>query len=192
MKLYFATGNQKKCDEVKSNMPNWIELKCQKINLPEKQTLDLVEISYQKALVAFNKLKKPVIVDDTGFYLEAYNNFPWPLAKYVMEGIGYKGFKRLVEWVSPKAKFVAVISYMDSNLLEPVSFIWEMPGELDFSDMDKEIDPKVKKYFPYNLIFRPRGSKKLYRRFDEEQTKAISHRAKAIKKLLTWLHQKKV
>jgi len=76
MKLYFATGNQKKCEEVRSNMPDWIELECKSIDLPEKQTLDLIEISRQKALVAFHKLKKPVIVDDTGFYLEAYNHFP--------------------------------------------------------------------------------------------------------------------
>ena len=65
MKLYFATGNQKKCEEVRSNMPDWIEFECKSIDLPEKQTLDLIEISRQKALVAFHKLKKPVIVDDT-------------------------------------------------------------------------------------------------------------------------------
>jgi len=109
----------------------------------------------------------------------------------VMEGIGYEGFKKLVEGVSPKAKFIAVISYMDSNLDEPVSFVGELPGELDFSNVSQDIDPKIKKYFPYNLIFRPQGSDKLYWQFDEAQTRAVSHRAKAVRKFLEWLEKNK-
>ena len=42
----------------------------------------------EKAQYAFDHLLTPLIVDDTGFFIDALNGFPGPYAAYVLNSIG--------------------------------------------------------------------------------------------------------
>jgi inosine/xanthosine triphosphate pyrophosphatase family protein len=55
------------------------------MDIPELDSQDLIAISQDKAKKAFEKLKKPLIVDDSGIYFDEYPGFPGPLAKRVFK-----------------------------------------------------------------------------------------------------------
>ena len=42
-----------------------------------------LRVALEKAKIAYQIAKCPILVDDEGLYLEQYNNFPGPLTKYV-------------------------------------------------------------------------------------------------------------
>ena len=62
MELYFVTGNKRKIREFEEILG--IKLKHADIELDELQETDSEKVSEHKARQAFDKLKKPVIVND--------------------------------------------------------------------------------------------------------------------------------
>ncbi|KKT29853.1 MAG: hypothetical protein UW16_C0022G0013, partial [Microgenomates group bacterium GW2011_GWC1_44_10] len=97
-KLIFATGNQAKLlDASKALSYLGIEIVGQKIDTEEIQSLDQEEIVTKKAKKAFEMVKSPLFVDDTGFYLDSYPQFPGTLTKHVNKTLGIQGLSRLYE-----------------------------------------------------------------------------------------------
>jgi XTP/dITP diphosphohydrolase len=94
------------------------------LDLPEIQTNLLTVISFDKCLQAYNQLGRPVVVDDTGIFFEAFNEFPGALSKFLYQGVGMKGMKGMFTEVENKhAHFQTVLTYMDETLSEPMQFI---------------------------------------------------------------------
>ena len=54
-----------------------------KLDIPEIQTLNQKEVAIDKARKAYEILKQPLIVDDSGFFVNKYNNFPGVLTKFI-------------------------------------------------------------------------------------------------------------
>ena len=52
-----------------------------KLHIIEPDYDSLEEVAQAKAEQAFEQLKKPVIVEDTGVFFEAYSNFSGQIAK---------------------------------------------------------------------------------------------------------------
>lgn len=78
--------------------------------------MDIEEISREKARVAFEKLQKPLIVHDAGFYIDALKGFPGPYIKHVGDTIGAEGLVKLMEGVADRrAHFKSTISYVDEK-----------------------------------------------------------------------------
>ncbi|OGB84113.1 hypothetical protein A3F66_02865 [candidate division TM6 bacterium RIFCSPHIGHO2_12_FULL_32_22] len=73
--IYYATGNPVKFEEVKLYLdmhhPD-IELKQFKEDIVEPQSDNQEEIAIFKAKQAWDKLKKPVLVDDSGIFIHKY------------------------------------------------------------------------------------------------------------------------
>lgn len=61
----------------------------------EPQTLDEPKVITYKALEAWKIFRRPLIVDDAGFYLEEYECFPGPLAKPTVISLGWEGMLKL-------------------------------------------------------------------------------------------------
>lgn len=97
--IYYATSNSVKFKEAedffKKNLPNIKLLQCTK-DFDEIQTMDQKAIALDKALQAWNFLKKPVLVDDAGIYFDKYNEFPGTLTKFIYKGIGLAGIFKLI------------------------------------------------------------------------------------------------
>lgn len=178
MKITFVTGNDGKFEQVnrwvKELNPN-IELEQAKLDIPEYQSLDIKYIASNKASKAWELLNKPLIVDDLGIYLEKFNNFPGPLAKFVYQGIGLEGFWQLAK-DNPYGYFYSCFVYVDKNEIYQ-SFEGKFSG--------KFIEPKqevLDKDFPYTYIFIPEGSKKTLADIrGTEEEKKFNHRFKAVK-----------
>jgi XTP/dITP diphosphohydrolase len=47
--------------------------------------MDILEIVKKKAEDAYYALGKPVMVEDTGFFIEAHQGFPGPFIKYIVD-----------------------------------------------------------------------------------------------------------
>lgn len=110
--LYYATGSTAKYEMVKGYLePKGIRITQIDLDLPEEQSLDLASVAVTKAKLAWERLGKPVIIDDVGFYLDQYNNFPGPLVRFVYEGLGISGLYKLYEQ-GDAAHFMIYIIYI--------------------------------------------------------------------------------
>jgi len=179
--ISFVTSNAGKFQEIaqyfKELCPS-ITIEQVKMDIPEIQSLDVEEIAVHKAKYAWQILKRPLIIDDGGIYLEQYNNFPGPLAKYVFQGIGFEGFWRLAE-NDPRVYFLCKIVYIDGpesykivegvlkgNTIKPVN----VPKNLDL---------------PFTEIFVPLGFDQVFSIIKKTpEGKKINHRYNAIRSLI--------
>ena len=73
----------------------------------------------KKAQDAFSKLKKPVIIEDDGLFINSLDGFPGPYSSYVFKTIGNKGILNLLK-NNRKAKFVSIITYCDKKNYNPL------------------------------------------------------------------------
>ena len=181
MEIGFITGNPKKFSEIASNISPKVQLIQIKIDLIEPQTLSLSEISAHKAIQAFAIANKPVIVEDSGAFFDAYNEFPWAFTKFIFSQLGIQWLKKLLDGVNT-GKFVTILSYMDETLAEPLQFIGEISGKFAFDHIKWEIDS----HFPYNHIFYPEDSSVPAIDIYEQWTKD-NHRQRAVGKFNEWI-----
>lgn len=168
--LYFATSNQNKFKEVKDLLPDLLQLK---MSLPEIQSMDLLEIAKYKLQMAFAKSGEPVIVDDTGLYLECLNGFPGPMIKYLLETNQANGIYNIVKlYGCNNAIAKTVVGYIDANQIQ--FFEGYVEGKI--------VEPIVDKGFGWDSIFVPNGQLQTYAQMGLNNKNLISHRFKAIEK----------
>ncbi|MDD1718556.1 MAG: RdgB/HAM1 family non-canonical purine NTP pyrophosphatase [Methanoregulaceae archaeon] len=176
MRLAIVTGNRHKADEIAAFFAGILETEHVGMDCPEYRDDDVGEITRQKAIFAFNTLRRPLIVDDTGFSVEALKGFPGPYAAYVQRTIGNEGILRLLSGVdNRRAFFETAIGYADDRGVR--IFRGRIDGFIG--------GPRGDNGFGYDPIFET-GGKTL-----AEMTLAdkchISHRARALESLLEWL-----
>ncbi len=184
MKLFLATTNKHKAEEISKLMPKEkVLVKTVKIKLIEPDFESLEEIASYKAKQAYKKTKKPVIAEDTGVYFEGYRNFPGPYAKRIFESIGFKGLTTLIKIAkTKKAYFKTTIAYCDGKTTKTFS------GKLEGTLLEKPRSIK-KDRLPYEKIFLPKRQNKALVDLSIEEKNKISHRAKAVRELLKWLEK---
>jgi XTP/dITP diphosphohydrolase len=159
--LFFASSNIHKFQEAKLILDDFgINLGFYKCDLEEIQSDSLQEIAKHKAIQAFQKCKKPILVEDDGLFIESLNGFPGPYSSYVFKTIGNKGILKLLKQ-NRKAKFVSIISFYDYKNYESFGIGWG-----------------------YDPIFIPSKSKETFAQLKNKNK--ISHRFKALKKFSNW------
>lgn len=120
--LKFVTTNAGKFKSAQKYLADrGIVVKQLALELPELRTDDIQQIATQKALFAFREIQQPVIVHDTGFYIEALNGFPGFCIGYTLQKIGIDGLTKLISKPST-AKFVSILAYMDGTTPSPILF----------------------------------------------------------------------
>jgi len=149
-KLIFATGSQTKLlDAQKALQPLGIEVSGQKIEFDEKQSLDQAEIVKHKARQAYTAVRLPLFVDDTGFYIDSYSDFPGTLTKHINKTLGLPGIIKLFE-EGQTAYFKTLICLIDNN--REIVAEGKLAGRLT-----KKISAKFNPETPLNSIFIPDG-----------------------------------
>ncbi|MBU1849668.1 MAG: non-canonical purine NTP pyrophosphatase, partial [Nanoarchaeota archaeon] len=151
-----------------------------KIQLSEPKTLSQYEVVKSKALQAYEKLKKPVIVDDTGIYFEEYKDFPGTHTKYLFKTIGFKGLQKLLFKAKKNAYFKTLICYKDKSTTKIFSGVWK---GIITTNISSSFNPD----WQYNSIFIPEGFKKTLSEISVDERIKHSHRRKALQKLMSWL-----
>lgn len=178
----FATSNKFKVDEANSVGKKFgIKFVQLKINYPEIRDENVENVAKAGAKFVFEKIKKPVIVEDTGLYIKALNGFPGAYSKFVFQKIGNKGILKLLEGEkNRKAEFVSSVGYFDGKELRIFTGISK--GKI------LEIE-KGAAGFGYDPIFLPDGYEKTFAQ-DYELKKKISHRKIAFEKFCKWVSKK--
>lgn len=185
MKLTFVTTNKHKVVEAQKVMDKYsVELEQLAVDYEENHDASIEIIARDAAKLLAEKLHKPVIVEDTGIFFEAYSNFPGALPKFVFNSLGYKGIFKLLNGENKNAYFKSVIGYCEPGK-DPVIFEGFMHGKI----IDKIIN-KDKDCLPYERIFVPKAYNKTTSEMTTEEKNAISHRGNAFRKLGEFLVRK--
>ncbi len=89
-KVLFATTNEGKIRKAREILEMIVEPV--KLETDEIQTLDPIECAKKKGLSAFNKVKKPIIVEDTSLFIDSLNGLPGVFIDYFMDSLGNEGY----------------------------------------------------------------------------------------------------
>jgi dITPase (EC 3.6.1.-) len=177
--LYIVTTNEGKFREARELLAAYgIELGQIRDEKLEVQDDDVELIARVAAEEAFRKHGVPLIVDDTGLYVEALNGFPGPYSSYVLSKVGLRGFLKLMEGVeNRRACFRTAVAFADGTGV--YTFTGETCGRIAES-------PRGSGGFGYDPVFVPEGQTRTYAEMGLEEKNAISHRGKALRAFASW------
>jgi XTP/dITP diphosphohydrolase len=111
-----VTGNPHKAEEMAAFLAGTVAVEHVPLDCPEFRDDEVGPIAREKARFAWEALGRPLIVDDTGFFVAALNGFPGPYAAYVLSTIGNAGLLRLLAGTADRsAHFVTAVAYADAD-----------------------------------------------------------------------------
>lgn len=145
-KITFITGNQDKADYLAKYLSYPVDHI--KLDIEEIQSLDLKEIVEDKVNKAYEKIHKPVIVEDVSLEFEALGGLPGPFIRYFVDYVPFDTICTMVDGLSRKATARCVFGYFDGQDLE----LFE--GSLD-GEIAKV--PSGENGFGWDKIFIPQG-----------------------------------
>jgi XTP/dITP diphosphohydrolase len=180
-RIYFVTRNRGKYAEANQVARAFgVELRQLKLEKLEVQADDLSEIASFSARRASQAGRRPVVAEDSGFFVHALGGFPGPYSSYVSRTIGNLGILRLLGSTRDRsANFRAAVSFCRPKG-RPVCFTGIVNGSI--SD-----HPEGTRGFGFDPIFRPRGGDGLtFAQMRTDEKNLLSHRAKAFAKFFRW------
>ena len=189
MKIVFATNNAHKLSEVSALLGDRFELVTLREvgiteDIPETgATLD--ENASIKARYVYERTGLNCFADDTGLEVEALGGAPGVhSARYATDGHDFaannrKLLRELEGKANRKARFRTVISLIVDGVERQVEGIVE--GEITTSESGAE-------GFGYDPLFMPEGYDRTFAEMSAEEKNAISHRGRAVAKLVEMLH----
>lgn len=168
--LKFVTGNANKVREARQIL----EVNFEQINLEnliEIQTSDLSDVVRHKVNHAYEILKCPVMVEDSGLIFSAWNGLPGALVKWFEKSVGCEGMIRMLEpFGNKEATAICHVAVRDGdNILVAKG---EVKGMIANS-------PKGNNGFGWDVIFIPHGYSRTFAEMSAEEKNSISHRRKA-------------
>jgi len=178
MQLYFVTSSKNKVKEAKSILG--FEVNKIPLDIDEIQALEVEEVVKDKARKAFEQVKKPVIVEDTGFYIEAWQGFPGALVKWILKTLDNEGLCRAFQ--EKNRAVVAKTSICLYNGKEAKVFTGKIKGRIPER-------PKGKSSFGWDPIFQPEGYKKTFAEMTREEKNSISMRKRALSKMKEFIER---
>jgi len=115
-KLVYVTGNDNKAREASVLLGR--EIKRVKVSLDELQSMDLNVIVEHKARQAYQKLRRPVIVDDVSFEVDQWGGFPGPFAVWLDKTISYKGLPQFLTKKNRSARWITTLGFFDGKMFK--------------------------------------------------------------------------
>jgi len=180
--IYLISTNVNKYLEAREVVASFgLSLAFLRDDAPELQSEDVTEIATEGARWAADKWDLPVLVEDTGLFIEALGGFPGPYASYVLKTVGLKGVLKLLEGVeNRKAFFKTGLAFCDGKGSEPIVFTGKVHGKIAEA-------PRGSSGFGYDPIFIPDGGDgRTFAEMSRAEKNALSHRARAFKAFCEW------
>jgi XTP/dITP diphosphohydrolase len=188
MTICFATNNQHKLEEVRAALGSDFcllglkEIGCHQ-ELPETgKTLEANAL--QKAQFVFDHFKIPCFADDTGLETQALNGAPG------VDSAHYAGpqrsatdnisllLKNMEGKTNRQAQFKTIMAWVEAN--HYTLFEGKVPGKI-------LTQLRGNGGFGYDPVFLPDGFDKTFAEMNMAEKNSISHRARALEKLLVFL-----
>ncbi len=177
LELNVITKNKAKGEEALSILASLgVKARLVLMDKNEIQSESLEEIALHAARVAYATLRKPLVVDDSGLFIEVLNGFPGPYSSYVYRKIGIRGVLKLMEGeVNRRACFKTAVA----TIIPPLEKVYtgEVCGEIT-------LEPRGERGFGFDPIFIPEGYTKTYAEMTLEEKNMISHRYRAYKRMV--------
>ena len=189
--IVLATNNSHKLQEVRKILsPHKITVYgLNDLNLKPEDVEENADNYFGNALIKAESVQKlttmPIIADDSGLEIEAMDNKPGiKSARYAQENGGHeKAIQTILDFLKDKnnrkARFVCDIVLLNVED-KPLLFEGISEGHIATS-------PSGNGGFGYDPIFIPKGEKESFADLGEDIKNKLSHRGKALNKLLTYL-----
>ena len=193
MRICFATNNRHKVNEIKAMLPASVEvvslaeIGCEEELAEDQNTLE--GNSHQKAEYVYKKYGVPCFADDTGLEVYALDGEPGVYsARYAgAQRDNMANIQLLLEKLRGKdnrmAQFRTVIT-----LINPSGKVKQFEGVVKGTIL---AEMKGTEGFGYDPVFAPKGFRQTFAEMPSDQKNAISHRGKAIRKLVDFLSKQK-
>ena len=188
MQLIFATHNKNKLKEVNSLIPKSIELlSLDDINFNSEieETASTIEgNALLKAKTIFQKTNINCFADDSGLIVDALNGEPGVFsARYAgMQKNDDANMNKLLENLHYETNRNAHFKTIMALIIGGKEYLFE--GKIEGKIITKKLGTNG---FGYDPIFIPNGYNETFSQLDAETKNTISHRAKALKKMLEFL-----
>jgi len=181
-----VTSNPQKALEIQHALGQFnIAIAVADLDVPEVKDLDIAVVVRAKAEAAYQALRQPVIVDDTGIFFAGYKHFPGAYSKFAFKTLGFKGLFKLIQ-SGQKAYFSSFIGYKASANAEVKVFQGICRGHL-ITTLRGKRKPKM----PYDNIFIPDGDTLTFSQMTVDGKQRYDHRSKAIRAFAHyWLKQR--
>ena len=168
--LVFVTSNEGKVREAEAVLERSLDHLA--LDLPEIQSLDLEEVVRAKVAAAWQGLRRPVLVEDTGLELVGLQGFPGPLIKWLLESVGPEGIARIAHtFADPRARARCLVCAGDGET--------ELLGN-GVVKGSIAAEPRGAGGFGWDSVFVPdEGDGRTYGEMDDDEKNLISHRRKA-------------
>ncbi|HEY9486299.1 MAG TPA: non-canonical purine NTP pyrophosphatase [Nitrososphaeraceae archaeon] len=186
--IYFVSNNLNKYSEIKSMLDDKIidlDLKFCKQDIIEIQDEKIENIAMEKAKSAYSIVKKPILIEDDGLFINSLNGFPGQYSKFISKSIGNKGIIRLLKRSSDRSAFFKSIFVYNDGIIAKV-FYGKINGKISSTITTGG--------WGYDPIFIPlkRNNKKgiTFAKLSQTNKKnELSHRKIAFYKFIKWFNQ---
>jgi XTP/dITP diphosphohydrolase len=187
--IFFVSNNIHKYSEIKSILHDRttdLDLNFYKQNIIEIQDDQIEKIAIEKAKSAYNTVKRPIIIEDDGLFINSLNGFPGQYSSYVFKSIGNRGILRLLEGSRDRSAFFKSIFVYRNGIIAKV-FSGQINGKISLTITDGG--------WGYDPIFIPfNNHNKHYNKTFAELNKTnkkneLSHRRIALDKFVNWFTQ---
>jgi len=191
-KIIFATNNLHKLSEVRALLENIFEIVSLKDigfygDIPETGAT-LAENAAQKSHFIFERYGLDCFADDTGLEVDALDGAPGVYsARYAGEHASYEeNVTKLLDALSGEENRKACFKTVVSLILNGIEFQFE--GRVDGLILEQRTGNSG---FGYDPVFLPEGYAESFAEISPELKNRISHRGKAMQKLLEFLRKKR-
>lgn len=169
-----VTGNPGKLAEARRLAG--LDFAAEALDLPEIQSLDLLEVLQAKGDEAWRRLGRPLVVEEAGFELAALNGFPGPLVKWMLDAVGAEGLARTgLALRDPRATARCALLYRDAE--RTLIAEGSTTGTL-------VLPARGPHGFGWDPVFQPDGEEKTYGELSGAEKDGLSHRGRAWRALL--------
>ena len=172
--IKFVTGNFNKARE--TGVILGVPLEHVEVDgLIEIQTQDIEELVYHKCQQAYDSLKCPVLVEDSGLLFNAWDGLPGPFIKWFECTVGCEGMLKMLHTFEDRSAIaVSCFAIFDGKDIKIAR------GEVKGS-IATEIRGSYG--FGWDVFFIPEGYEKTYAEMQSEEKNSMSHRKNALEKL---------
>jgi XTP/dITP diphosphohydrolase len=174
-RIALITGNAGKAAEYAAMLG--IDVTPAKAELTEVQSLDVAVVAARKVTDAYAQLGEPILVDDTGLTVHAWNGLPGALVAWFLDTVGAQGILAMAAGLTDRSATVSTaLGYGTADGVRV--FRGAVSGSL-------AAEPRGASGFGYDSIFIPDidSSGRTYAQMTSEEKHKISHRRRAVEEM---------
>lgn len=154
--IIFVTGNPLKIRHAAAAVAKFgYTIIPRKLDIIEPREEEPALVAAQKARQALAQLKCPLIVEDSGIFIEALNGFPKTFVHFAQSTLGVANILKVMEGITNRnVEFRQSLAYFEPGMESPLIFSYVDGG---YTLADKVWEPKYEDSGDFDKILIPPG-----------------------------------